>query len=354
MSSIVFNGSYITKKNTGIGVVSMDLMDSLSPSKTTRLIPQDVGIRGDIYIPNNLSPGQGLISHLRRLYWLQKVVPKIMNKLNAEYFLSPLLEAPLYTNVKSIVLAHDLIPLRYPSMSLLTLYHLTYIPLILQQSKLILCNSISTANDLNRFYLVPRHKLFPIKLGFNNKKFYPLKIKRKNFFLIIGRHNPHKNLERVIKAFSFAKVNNYKLIFVGPFDKRYTPRLIKIINELNLRHLCIWKGWVDDNEKLLLLNQCHALIIASLWEGFGLPALEAMACGTPVIASERGALPEVVGKYGYLVNPFDIQSIAFAINSVINDKRCFEKALQEGPSRAASFSWFDTARDIEKIIQEID
>ncbi len=353
MSSIVFNGSYITKENTGIGVVSKDLLNFLSAEKITTLIPHDIGMKGDIYIPNNLSPGKGMKSHMRRLYWLQTVVPKIMKNLNAEYFLSPLLEAPLFTNVKSIVLAHDLIPLRYPSISFLSLYHLTYIPLILKQSKLILCNSISTANDLNNFYQVPRQKLIPIKLGFNNEKYYPIKMIRKKFFLIIGRHNPHKNLDRVIRAFSFAKINNYKLVFVGSFDRRYTPSLMKLIDELNLRHLCVWKGWINDHEKLLLLNECQALIIASLWEGFGLPALEAMACGTPVIASEIGALPEVIGEYGYLVNPFKIESIAFAMNSVINDKKCFEKALQKGPERAASFNWFSTARAIEKIIQDI-
>jgi len=354
MTTIVFNGSYIAKKNTGIGVVSKDLLFSLSAHKITTLIPKDIGVKGDIYIPNNLSPGTGLKSHFRRLYWLQNSVPKLMNNLNAEYFLSPLLEAPLFSNVKSIVIAYDLIPLRYPSISFLTLYHLIYIPFVLQQSKAIFCISQSTANDLHAFYKVPRHKLFPIKLGFNNKKYYPIKELREKFFLIIGRHNPHKNLERVIRAFAFSKINDYKLVFVGPFDKRYTPRLFKIIDELNLRHMCEWKGWVDDEEKLLLLNKCHGLIIASLWEGFGLPALEAMACGTPVIASNRGALPEVVGDYGYLINPFDIESIACAMNAVINDKKCFEKALEEGPSRAESFNWFDTARTIEKIIQEID
>ena len=230
MSSIVFNGSYITKKNTGIGVVSRDLLNSLSAKKITTLIPHDLGISGDIYIPNNLSPTQGYKGHLRRLYWLQKAVPGIMNKLNAEYFLSPLLEAPLFTDVKSIVLAHDLIPIRYPSISFLTLYHLLYIPLILKQSKIILCNSRSTANDLHDFYKVPRCKLFPIKLGFNNQKYYPLNKIREKFFLIIGRHNPHKNLERVIKAFLCAKINNYKLVFVGSFDKRYTPRLLSLIH----------------------------------------------------------------------------------------------------------------------------
>ena len=354
MTSIVFNGSYITEKNTGIGVVSKDLLNSLSAHKITTLIPKDIGIKGDIYIPNNLSPGSGLTSHFRRLYWLQNTVPKLMSNLNAEYFLSPLLEAPLFSNVKSIVLAHDLIPIRYPSLSFLTLYHLIYIPLILKESKIILCNSISTANDLETFYKVPRHKLFPIKLGFNNQKYYPINKVRKKFFLIIGRHNPHKNLERLVKAFSYAKINNYKLVFVGPFDIRYTPRLMKIIDKLNLRHLCVWKGWIDDEEKLLLLNECQALIIASLWEGFGLPALEAMACGTPVIASNRGALPEVLGDFGYLVNPLNIQSIASAMNSVINDKKCFEKALQLGPERAVSFNWFETAKSIEKIIEQMD
>ena len=354
MTSIVFNGSYITKKNTGIGVVSKDLLNSFSPHKITTLIPKDIGIKGDISIPNNLSPGSGFKSHFRRLCWLQNTVPKIMKNLNTDYFLSPLLEAPLFTNIKSIVLAHDLIPIRYPSISFLTLYHLIYIPLVLKQSKIILCNSISTANDLHRFHNVPMNKLFPIKLGFNNKKYYPITKIREKFFLIIGRHDPHKNLRRVIKAFAFAKISDYKLMFVGPFDKRHTPSLIKLIDECNIRHLCVWKGWIDDDEKLSLLNECHALIIASLWEGFGLPALEAMACGTPVIASEIGALPEVMGDYAYLINPFNIQSIAFAMNAVIHDKKCFEKALQEGPSRAKSFNWFDTARTIEKIIKEID
>ncbi len=354
MSSIVFNGSYITQKNTGIGVVSRDLANSMSVEKITTLIPQGVGMVGDIYIPNNLSPGNGFVSHFRRLYWLQKSVPKIMKKLNSKYFFSPLLEAPLFTNVKSIVLAHDLIPLRYPSLSFLTLYHLIYIPLILKQSHVVLCNSISTANDLSLFYKVPKKKLFPIKLGFNNKQYYPIKKNRKKFFLIIGRHNPHKNLKRVIKAFSLAKLYDYKIVFVGSFDRRYTPGLLKLINKLNLQSCCEWKGWIDDNEKLSLLNECQGLIIASLWEGFGLPALEAMACGTPVIASNRGALPEVMGDYGYLINPLSIESIASAMNVLIHDKNIFEECLNQGPQRAASFNWFDTAREIEKIIQEMD
>ncbi len=352
MLSLVFNGSYIARKNTGIGVVSKDLSTSLSKDMFTTLIPEDIGIRGDICIPNNFSPDHGFKGHLRRMFWVQNKLPQIIKQLNADYLFSPLLEAPLFTNVKSIVLAHDLIPLRYPSSSILTLFYLTYIPLVLQQSKFILCNSISTANDLNYFYKVPRQKIFPIKLGFKNEKYYPIKTNKENFFLIIGRHNPHKNLERILSAFSVSNLKGYKLIFVGPFDKRYTPKLLKLTNDLNIGHLCEWKGWISDNEKLLLLNQCKALIIASLWEGFGLPALEAMACGTPVIASNKGALPEVVADCGILINPIDSHSIASAMNAIIEDNIWVDNVKKKGPIRAASFSWSNTARQIEKIIKD--
>ena len=276
-----------------------------------------------------------------------------MQNLNADYFLSPLLEAPLFTSVKTIVLAHDLIPLRYPSLSLLTFYYLTYVPLILKQSKLILCNSLSTLNDFHYFYKVPKQKLVPIKLGFNNQKYYPLQKEKSNFFLIIGRHNPHKNLERVIRAFALAKINDYKLVFIGEFDERHTPKLLKIINDLSISHLCEWHGWVSDEKKVLLLNQCKALIISSLWEGFGLPALEAMACGTPIIASNKGALPEVVGECGYLINPLDIESISSAMQEIIYDNSWTNKALKLGPARAATFNWTNTARQIERIIDDI-
>lgn len=121
MLSLVFNGSYIARKNTGIGVVSKDLSTSLSKNMFTTLIPKDIGLRGDIPIPNHFSPDHGLHGHLRRMFWVQTKLPQIIKNLNADYLFSPLLEAPLFTNVKSIVLAHDLIPLRYPSPSILTL-----------------------------------------------------------------------------------------------------------------------------------------------------------------------------------------------------------------------------------------
>ncbi|MFM8604909.1 MAG: glycosyltransferase, partial [Cyanobium sp.] len=112
-------------------------------------------------------------------------------------------------------------------------------------------------------------------------------------------------------------------------------------------------AWVSDDERLQLLNRCRALVIASLWEGFGLPALEALACGTAVIAAQAGALPEVVGPVGVLVDPRRPEAIADAMASTLNDADLLQRARRDGPRRAASFDWRITAAEVTRLLQEL-
>ncbi len=346
----LFNGSYLSKRNTGIGVVAKNLIQFLSPDIFRILDPLHSDRDGCIPIPQKLSPNYGMRGHIRRLFWMQTQLPLILKKSGAEFLMSPLPEIPLFSSVPSIVLAHDLIPIRYPSFSFLTLHNATYVPLVFNQAKLIFCNSISTATDINKFYGIPFSKLYPIRLGFDKSKFYNLNLTRENFFLIIGRHNPHKNLQRVLRSFALLSDKNFKLIFVGPIDARYTPSLQRLAKELNISDRCIWKGWVSDKEKLFLLNKCHALLLLSLWEGFGLSALEAMACGTTVLVSNKGALKEVVGDVGYSVDPLDVMAITSLMNEIINNYSLLKLSAKQGPNRAALFNWEQTAREIEKIL----
>ena len=353
MSSTLFNGSYIGRKNTGIGVVAKNLALSLSADSVVLLDPINIGRKGSIEIPSNLSPDNGFKGHLRRLYWMQKRVPSLMNKEGFELFLSPLPEAPLFSSVRSIVLAHDLIPLRYPQLNFSLAYFSLYVPSVLHHAEIVLCNSEATARELNSFFKVPVSKLAPIRLGINSKKLFPMNLPREDFFLILGRHNPHKNLSRVLKAFSILKSKDYQMVFVGPFDQRYTPELKAIANELEISDKCIWIDWVNDDEKLSLLNKCKALLIPSLWEGFGLPALEAMACGSPVIASNRGALPEVVAKFALMINPLNCESIASAMKEICTNNNIHDRANIEGPMYASLFSWENTANQVEDIIKTL-
>ncbi|MFN9486968.1 MAG: glycosyltransferase, partial [Cyanobacteriota bacterium] len=140
---------------------------------------------------------------------------------------------------------------------------------------------------------------------------------------------------------------------VGPHDDRYTPRLQKLAAELGVGPRCDWLAWVSDQQRLELLNRCRALLMVSLWEGFGLPALEAMACETPVIAARAGALPEVVGEAALLVNPRSPADIAAAMAQLERDGGLAESLARAGVARASRFRWDQTATEVLAVLQEV-
>ena len=353
----LFNGSYMGPQPTGIGVGARDLAAALSPHLVRPLIPPQVDGRtpkpGDISIPANLSPAAGHRGHWRRLRWTQRQLPRLMREQQASLLLSPLPEAPLLQGVRSVVLAHDLLPLRYPKATPLLAYHLAYVPFVLHQAARVLCNSEATAREVHHRLRVPACRIVPIRLGFNPHNLHPLHRPREPFFLVLGSHFPHKNLARVLRALATLPGRSHGLHLVGPHDRRYTPRLQRLAGELGIAERCRWTHWVSDAERLELLNRCQALVIASLWEGFGLPALEAMACGTPVIASSTGALPEVVGDVGLLVDPTNTAEISSAMARAIHDQQWMPQAESQGPSRAALFNWGDTAKLVENILLDL-
>tara|TARA_Y100001968_G_C19390878_1_gene735517 strand:- start:632 stop:1702 length:1071 start_codon:yes stop_codon:yes gene_type:complete len=349
-SLALFNGSYLGTKLTGIGVVARELINNLSEENIRLLDPFGSSRKGSIPIPNNLHPQFGAKGHFRRLIWTQKNLPELLKKYDAKFLLSPLPEAPIFRGIRSIVLAHDLLPLRYPKLSPLLAYHLAYVPLVLHNSERVLCNSEATAREIHEILHVPLKKIVTIPLGFNKSSIYPMKLKRKSFFLVLGRHDPHKNIARTLKAFAMIPNKEFHLFIVGPQDRRYTPRLKIIAEELGIESRCRWMAWVTDEKKLELLNTCFALVIPSLWEGFGLPALEAMACDTPVIASNAGALPEVVGDSGFLVDPKDSNSIAEAMNLLISDNQLKNNLIEEGRKRLKFYDWKCAAEKIENLL----
>jgi glycosyltransferase involved in cell wall biosynthesis len=201
---------------------------------------------------------------------------------------------------------------------------------------------------------VPARRLVPIRLGFDPGRLRPLGREREPFVLVLGRHDPHKNLARVLRAFAAVPdpSRELRLRLVGPHDDRYTPQLQRLAQELGIAARCDWIAWVSDDERLELLNRCRALVLASLWEGFGLPALEAMACGAPVVAARAGALPEVVGDCGLLVDPRDPAEIADAITRLGREPGLARALAAAGPARAASFRWDDTAAHVTAVLRD--
>jgi glycosyltransferase involved in cell wall biosynthesis len=358
-SAIAINLSFVGKKPTGLATYALNLIPNLPCSDLTLLASQNFPRLPHHYheIPDNLTPDQGKSGHLRRLLWTQFQAPKLCGVGNASrnrLFFSPIPEAPLNRSCRSIVVVHDLIPLRFPSWkSPLTQYARHYIPHVLRQAQHIICNSTATAQDITRFFQIPATKITPIPLAHDAQHFRPSPAPATSprpYFFYVGRPDPYKNLHRVIWALT-ALPPDYQLLIAGSGDRRYTPLLQTQIQELGLTDRVQFLDYVTYDQLPILYSGAIALVFPSLWEGFGFPVLEAMACGAPVITSNLSSLPEVAGDAAILVNPYDENAIAEAMQRIAMDERGRSQLRVAGLARASEFSWAKTGQATAEILQ---
>ncbi|MBS9383631.1 MAG: glycosyltransferase family 4 protein [Dolichospermum sp. BR01] len=353
-NQLIINLSILFSQPTGISNYAKNLFPYLKSLNPTLLTAENYSDFNYYPVPNNLTPADGTKGHLRRLVWTQFQLPKIYQNLKSQLLFSPIPEAPLYTNCRFIVTAFDMIPLRFPNrFSPLTTYHKYYTPEVFKQAEHIICISESTANDITQFYQIPSHKITPILLAGDNSHFQFLNLPTRNYFLYIGRQDPYKNLQRLITAFSaLPHRNDYELWLAGPYDQRYSPLLEIQTQELGISHLVKFLNYVSYDELPIIINQAIALVFPSLWEGFGLPILEAMACGTPVITSNVSSLPEVAGDAAILINPYNPGEITTAMTTIINDSETRKQLSEKGLKRANQFSWEKTGLATVEVLKQ--
>ncbi|MDJ0511040.1 MAG: glycosyltransferase family 1 protein [Crocosphaera sp.] len=360
-SKLLINLSLLLSKPTGITVYANNVFPYLKSLEPTLLASQQYQKFHTYLVPNNLTPEQGTKGHLNRLTWTQFKLPKIYHQLQADLLFSPVPEAPLYSKCRSVVMVHDLIPLRFPKKtSPLTPYFKYYIPQVLKQAEHIICNSQATAQDICNFFHIESKKITPILLAYDQEHFKPLSSTKKAlnipYFIYLGRHDPHKNVNRIVKAFAKLKNNQqYQLWLTGPTDKRYTPKLIQQAKELGIEKQLKILDYVEYKQLPIIINQALALVFPSLWEGFGFPVLEAMGCGTPVITSNISSLPEVAGDAALLINPYNLQEITAAMEKIANDNKMRLQLKTLGLQQAKKFSWQNTGqKTLELLKQFID
>lgn len=353
-SPLLINCSVLISHPTGISAYLTNLLPSFSPLQPTLLSSQEINDFNCYQIPKKLSPDHGSIGHFRRLVWTQKELPKIYHQLNANLLFSPIPEAPLYSSCRYVVTVHDLIPLRYPQrFSPLTPYFRFYIPQVLKQAEHIICNSQATADDIINFWQIPASKITPILLAYDQQHFFPSPTPQKNnYFLYLGRHDPHKNVSRVIKAFAKFPDVNYQLWLAGSVDKRYTPKLQQLVTQFGLLDRVHFLNYLPYSQLPDLIRGATALVFPSLWEGFGLPVLEAMACGTPVITSNCSSLPEVAGDAAILVDPTNVDQIADSMNAIATNSCLRSSLIEKGLNRASQFSWEKTGQATVDVIKQ--
>ena len=177
------------------------------------------------------------------------------------------------------------------------------------------------------------------------------------YLLYVGGLSPHKNLPRLIEAFSRIKATNLLLVVVGDFKDVFHTHVAEIqsaIASAGLKDRVLLPGFVPDAELVYLYSRTYALVQPSLMEGFGLPAVEAMACGTPVLSSRAGSLPEVVGDAGLFFDPTDVASMAATISQALADTRLRDDLACRALDRAGLFTWDRAARSLLECFSELD
>lgn len=167
------------------------------------------------------------------------------------------------------------------------------------------------------------------------------------YVLYVGNFRPHKNVPRLLAAFRELDHPELHLLLTGP----PSPELKQQINRLGIRHRTRFLNTPNDNVLAAIYRGARLVVLPSLYEGFGLPALEAMACGVPVVASDRTALPEVVGDAAVLVNPLDVEAIHSAMEQVLTDPVLWDWLSAAGMARAAQFTWDAVATKVVAVLQ---
>jgi len=179
---------------------------------------------------------------------------------------------------------------------------------------------------------------------------------QKPFILFLGTIEPRKNVEGLVDAFNFLKKEekhkNLQLVLAGGRGWKSGP-IFKHIKSSPYASDIIFLDYVDEQDRPALYNLAKVFAFPSFYEGFGFPPLEAMACGTPVIAAAASSLPEVVGQAGILVDPYNVTSIALGLDQVLANPELAKSLSQKGLEQAKKFNWLTTARDYLKLFHDL-
>jgi glycosyltransferase involved in cell wall biosynthesis len=299
----------------------------------------------------------------------QITVPLDLRRERVDLFHSPHYVLPPLTPCKSVVTIHDCIHLRFPQYlpnRLGYAYARGALWIATHRSSRIVTVSEASKRDILEYFRVPPEKIDVIYNGIDERFGEPppeddvARVRERYqlddpFVLYAGNIKPHKNLERLIEAFHTLRRSGFdqiKLLIIGDEISKYAT-LRHAVHRHKLHKHVRFFGFVPDSTLAILYRLAGVFVFPSLYEGFGLPPLEAMASGTPVITSNVSSLPEVVADAALLIDPYEPDSIADAIRRVLTDERLREDLRQRGLERARHFSWDRSIRRVREIYDEV-
>lgn len=354
---------------TGVGRPLANFLDYFSKLEnndecilfSTKKIPLDFGSK----IRNVIIRGKFTF------YWDQIKLPTALKKEKIDIFYSPYYKVPLLASCPIVSAILDLMYLSWKEyrrkLSIgARLYYMIFGRCFAYKAHRVITDSEHSKKDIVKFYKISEKKIDVIPLSVNriyNAEKDEIKINEtkqkyginKGYILFVGNFKPHKNVRTLTFAFKkiVDKLFDLQLLLVGPKEHTY-EQLRNLVEDLSLQNKVIFTGKITNLYELKnLYNGAELFVTLSLYEGFGLPAAEAMACGVPVVVSNCTSLPEVVDDAGILVEPLNIEEIASAVLNLLENQQMRNELIRKGRERAEIFSQDRIAKRTYDLFQEV-
>lgn len=325
----------------------------------------------EVVIPKELATSRYLLGRRDfplRAVWDQTIFRSMGVRLSADLVFFPIQDGMLYPPCKQIITVHDvdnLMPECRQEINPLRKKLYNYkMPHILQKSAAIVAVSQFTKKRLVNDFNIEPDKIHVIYNGYDEHRFRiidspqeclaKLGLEAGSYILFVGSILKHKNIVRLVKA--FAELNSALCLVVAGVckDSDYLEEIIKFVSECGLNESQFrYMEYVSDSDLPCLYAGARVFILPSLHEGFGVPIIEAMACGTPVITSNCSAMPEVAGDAAVYCDPFSVDSIAGAVRTVVGSQELRTTLTALGLERANKFRWRRSAQRLYRLFEEV-
>jgi glycosyltransferase involved in cell wall biosynthesis len=376
--TVGFDGYYFDYSTTGSGQYASQLWRALSrdveATPPVRLLRPGSPDDNSVVDPGAITvryPPLARSGKPAKLWWEQRGLVRAAKDAGVSIIHTPYFSAPVAGRVRTIVTIHDVIPYVMPAYrsSLAMRLYLRLVSRAARNAAAIIADSECSKRDIVRYLELERDRVRVVPLAVD-ERFRPLRDPdidqqiRERFALPgqvifnVGGLDVRKNVETLIRAFGILAPDlddDTRLVIAGHAhtgNRRLYPPLEPLIHELGLSGKVILTGRISEDDKVLLYNVADVYAFSSIYEGFGLSPLEAMACGTPVVCSNRSSIPEVVGDAGILVEPLP-EKFAGAIWTLLEDSQLRRRLSHRSIQRASRFSWERTAAQTRNVYRQV-
>jgi glycosyltransferase involved in cell wall biosynthesis len=299
--------------------------------------------------------------------WDQAAVPWVAKQQQLDLVFNPKFTVPFCTKAKTVFVLHGSEWFVLPS--LFRWYDRWYatrmIPQYCRRADVVITVSHAVKQDVVRYTGVAPHKVIPIHNGFDPERFRVIReaprlqaVRAKyrlpeRFILWVGQIEARKNMSRLLQAFAQLTAEfPHHLVLAGV--PRWSPTdELQMVQQLDLQARIQLPGWIDHEDLPAIYNLAELFVFPSLYEGFGIPLLEAMACGCPIITANTGAPPEVVGDAAYLVSPGSVEELVTGIRAVLRTTTLRQEMIAKGLERVQAFNWDACAKRVLAVFEAL-